>query len=107
MTIDGDLRFSATVKNTGGRPASEVVQLYVHQKTASVARPVKELKGFQRVFLAPGESKRVTFKLEPDDLKFHNAQMKEVFEPGEFEVWIAKDSASGKAVTFKVIPYRD
>jgi beta-glucosidase len=94
------LNVSAEVANTGHRDADEVVQLYIHQKVASVVRPVRELKGFRRVHIKAGARQTVTFPLTPEDLAFWNKHAQFVTEPGEFEVWIAPDSASGARGTF-------
>ena len=99
---DGTIRVSFDLKNTGRYEATEVTQLYVQDKVGSVVRPVKELKGFQRVTLAPGESKTVTFELPVSDLAFWNIDMEYVVEPGDFRLWIAGDSASGEPVDFIV-----
>ena len=71
---------------------TEVVQLYVHDQLSSVTRPVKELKGFQKVSLKPGESRVVRFTVGEDELKFVNAELREVVEPGRFDVQIGLDS---------------
>jgi beta-glucosidase len=86
---------SAQVANTGPHDADEIVQLYVHQETASVARPVRELKGFRRIHLKPGERATVSFTLSRDDLAFYNQQLHRVTEPGKIHVWIAPDSSRG------------
>ena len=99
---DGTIRVSFDLKNTGRYEATEVAQLYVQDKVGSVVRPVKELKGFQRVTLAPGESKNVTFELPVGELAFWNIDMEYVVEPGDFRLWIAGDSASGEPVDFVV-----
>jgi beta-glucosidase len=85
------------------REGTEVVQLYVQDKVGSVVRPVKELKGFQRVTLAPGETMTVTFELPVSDLAFWNIDMEYVVEKGDFNLWVAGDSASGEPVSFEVI----
>jgi beta-glucosidase len=81
------------VTNTGGRAGDEVVQLYVRDDVASVTRPVRELRGFQRVTLQPGDTRTVTFTLYPTDLAFHDRQMRRVVEPGSFTVWVGTSSA--------------
>ncbi|WP_418603685.1 beta-glucosidase BglX [Hwangdonia sp.] len=78
----------ATITNTGDYDGHEVVQLYVHDKVGSITRPVKELKGFEKIFLKKGESKTVSFDLSVEDLKFYNSEMKFTVEPGEFEIAI-------------------
>src|ERR1022692_1541146 len=89
------LAVSAEVRNTGNREGTETAQLYIRLRGTSVARPVRELKGFQRVHLAPGESRRLEFELGRDELAFWNADMKEAAEPGSLYVWVAPDSARG------------
>jgi beta-glucosidase len=103
VSANGDgLTVSAEVTNTGSRDADEVVQFYTHQKAASVARPVRELKGFRRIHLKAGEIATVTFTLSKEDLAFWNQQMKYVTEPGEFEARIAPDSVSGAPIGFSL-----
>jgi beta-glucosidase len=92
---DGTLSISADLTNRGKYGGLEVVQLYVHCVTASVAQPVRVLKGLRRVQLQPGETKSVTFVLTPADLAYHNQQMQLVAEPGSYQVWVAPDSAHG------------
>ena len=99
---DGMIQASVELKNTGNYKAAEVVQLYVRDLVGSVVRPVKELKGFQRVTLAPGESQTVKFELPVSDLAFWNIDMEYVVESGDFQLWIAGDSASGEPVGFSV-----
>jgi len=88
----GNIHISVTIKNIGTRPGDEVVQLYINDKVSSVTTYVKELRGFQRVRLQPGESKKVNFKLTPDDLKILNRSMEWVVEPGVFEVMVGSSS---------------
>jgi beta-glucosidase len=92
---EAELMASAEVRNTGAREGTETVQLYIRLRGTSVARPVRELKGFQRVQLMPGEKRRVEFKLGRDELAFWNIDMKDVVEPGSLHVWIAPDCARG------------
>ena len=99
---DGMIQASVELRNTGKYKATEVVQLYVRDLVGSVVRPVKELKGFQRVTLAPGEAQTVKFELPVSDLAFWNIDMEYVVEPGDFQLWIAGDSASGEPVGFTV-----
>ena len=91
----GVLKVSAEIRNRGRRAGDEVVQFYVHAVTASVAQPVRLLKGFRRIALQPGETQTVTFSLTPGDLVYHNQQMQLVAEPGRYQVWIAPDSVRG------------
>lgn len=89
---------SVTVTNTGGRDAVEVVQLYVRDPVASIARPVKELKGFSRVTLKAGESRQVTFDITEKDLSYYDAEGLLVFEPGVFSIMLGHDSSSLQSV---------
>lgn len=89
---------SVTVTNTGGRDAVEVVQLYVRDPVASIARPVKELKGFTRVTLKAGESRQVTFDITEKDLSYYDAEGRLVFEPGVFSIMLGHDSSSLQSV---------
>jgi beta-glucosidase len=84
----GTARVSCTVANAGRRAGAEVVQLYLHDRLATVVRPVIELKGFRKVFLGPGASKTVAFDLGPKELALLDQDMKETVEPGEFEVLV-------------------
>ena len=88
--------------NTGDYEATEVVQIYVRDLVGSVVRPVKELKGFMRVTLKPGETKHLMYDLPVSDLAFWNRDMEYVVEPGEFQLWVAGDSASGEPLSFEV-----
>ena len=97
------LKVSVSLKNTGKRTATEVAQLYVQDCVGSVVRPVKELKRFQRVELAPGDTKTVTFELPVEELAFWNIDMEYVVEPGDFRLWVAGDSDSGNPVNFVVL----
>jgi beta-glucosidase len=83
---------SVEVENTGRRAGDEVVQLYIRDLVATMTRPVKELKGFQRVTLQPGEKRRVEFVLGPEHLGFWNREMRYVVEPGEFQVMAGANS---------------
>jgi beta-glucosidase len=92
---------SATVTNTGDLAGEEVVQLYVHDRVASRVRPVRELKAFRKILLAPGASEEVSFELSRRDLAFTHRDGKTFeAEPGAFDVWIAGSSASGESATF-------
>ena len=99
---NGVLRVSFDLKNTGKREGTEVAQLYVQDRVGSVVRPVKELKRFERVTLAPGETRKVTFDLPVAEFAFWNIDMEYVVEPGDFRLWISGDSASGEPVEFVV-----
>jgi beta-glucosidase len=98
----GKLTVSADIENRGSREADEVAQLYIHQRAASVSRPVRELKGFRRVHLKPGKKATVEFPLTPDDLAFWNERNQFVTEAGMIDVWIAPDSAHGIKGEFRL-----
>ncbi|MEP6774982.1 MAG: glycoside hydrolase family 3 N-terminal domain-containing protein [Chloroflexota bacterium] len=92
---DGTLVVTATIKNTGSQAGAEIVQLYVRDLVASITRPVRELKGFRRVTLAPGEEQQLRFVLDVSELGFTGPDMRHVVEPGAFRVWIGPDSTQG------------
>lgn len=102
LNDQGSFTASATITNTGPRPAAEVVQLYIRQRGASVARPVRELKGFQKINLAPGESQTVTFTLSRTELAFWNIDLIHTVEPGELTVWVAPHSQGGQPATVSI-----
>ena len=102
MAKNGSVTATVTVTNTGKRDADEVVQLYVRDLLASIARPVKELKGFERIHLAAGESKTVTFTIGADQLSFYNADLKKVVEPGDFDIMVGHDSRNLKTARLTV-----
>lgn len=99
----GKLKVSIDVANTGNFDGEEVVQLYVKDVVGSVTRPVKELKGFNKILLKKGEKKTVEFDIAADDLRFYNIDMKFVAEPGDFEVTVGGDSASGLTGKFVLV----
>jgi beta-glucosidase len=102
---DGRLNVSVDVENTGRRAGDEVVQLYIRDTAASVTRSVKELKGFQRVTLRPGEKRRIEFTLAAEQLGFYNREMRFVVEPGEFKIMLATSSADERELVtnFEVV----
>ena len=102
MNINGEIMATVTVTNTGKYDGSEVVQLYIRDLIGSVTRPVKELKGFEKIFLKAGESKQVSFKLTADMLKFYNYNLDFVCEPGDFEVMIGGDSRDVNKALFSL-----
>lgn len=104
MASDGSIKASVNVKNTGSRDGDEIVQLYIHDQVAGISRPVKELKGFQRVHLSAGESREITFDITPDLLKYYNYNLDNVLEPGTFDLMIGPNSSSLKSVSFTVVP---
>ncbi|MCM8569017.1 beta-glucosidase BglX [Gramella jeungdoensis] len=99
LKADESLTASVTVTNTGKYKGEEVVQLYINDPVASVSRPVKELKGFEKIELQPGESKQVEFNISTEDLKFYNSALKYDWEPGDFNIYVGTNSSelqSGK-----------
>lgn len=94
---------SVDITNTGKYAGTEVVQLYIQDKVGSVTRPVKELKGFKRVDLQPGEKQTVTFSLPVSELAFWNIDMQKVVEPGDFTIWLGTNSQEGLSADFEVI----
>lgn len=100
LTDDGAITASVTVTNTGDRAGSEVVQFYTRDMLASIARPVKELKHFERVTLEPGESTTVSFRITPETLKFYNRDLDYVAEPGDFLVMAGPDSERTQSLPF-------
>ena len=102
MGTDGTVTATTTVTNTGDRDADEVVQLYIRDRFASIARPVKELKGFRRIHLAAGASEKVSFDITPDLLKFYNSSLQFVLEPGDFDIMIGADSQHLSSATLTV-----
>lgn len=103
MNINGEITATVTVTNTGKYDGSEVVQLYLRDLVGSVTRPVKELKGFEKIFLKAGESKEVSFKINSELLKFYNYNLDYVCEPGDFDVMIGGNSRDVKKATFKLL----
>ena len=101
--FDETLRVQVDVKNTGDRSGEEVVQLYVRDMVGSVTRPVKELKGFEKISLEPGETKSVTFELRAEDLAFYTRDMEYKAEPGEFKVFTGSSSENVQSASFKLI----
>jgi beta-glucosidase len=100
---NGKITASVNITNTGKRSGKETVQLYIRDMVGSITRPVKELKGFQQITLQPGETKNVSFTLSVDDLKFYNNDLKYVYEPGDFKVFIGTNSETVKEAGFKVL----
>jgi len=94
----------AEVKNSGSRPGDEVVQLYIRLQGTSTAQPVRALKGFQRISLAPGESRRVKFELQPEAFAIWNDHNEFAAEPAKVDVWISPDSAQGTPVQAEILP---
>lgn len=102
MSKSGKIMASVTVTNTGMLEGKEVVQLYIRDLVGSITRPVKELKGFQKINLKPGESKEVSFTITDEMLKFYNSDLKFVSEPGAFKVFIGGNSRDVKEASFQL-----
>jgi len=101
---DERVTVSVEVENIGSRAGDEVVQLYIRDVAASVTRPVRELKGFQRITLRPGERRRVAFTLGPEHLGFYDRRMRFVVEPGEFRIFVGTSSIGGLEASIEVVP---
>ncbi len=102
MTASSTIQASVTVTNTGNREGAEVVQFYIRDLVGSIARPVQELKGFERINLKPGESRTVTFTIDSELLKFYNKNLEYVCEPGEFEAMIGPNSRDVQRQLFRL-----
>jgi len=98
-----NLIVSVDVKNTGEREGKEVVQLYVRDLIGSVTRPIKELKGFEKIYIKPSETKTVKFKISPDKLAFYDINMNFIVEPGKFKVFVGGSSVDVLEADFEVI----
>lgn len=103
VTADGVLKVRVTVENSGKVAGTEVVQLYVGRKSASVTRPMKELKGFRRVTLAPAEKRTVEFELPVSELAFCGADMRVAVEPGAYTLMVGTDSRDGLKSRFSIV----
>lgn len=103
MKADEKLTATVTVSNTGDYDGEEVIQLYIRDLVGSVTRPVKELKGFQKIFLKRGESQDVVFEIGVEDLKFYNNALEFVAEPGDFKLFIGTNSEDVKEVEFSLL----
>ncbi|MEJ2007195.1 MAG: beta-glucosidase BglX [Acidobacteriota bacterium] len=102
MSRDGSIEVSATLTNTGHRAGDEVAQLYIHQRVATLSQPVRELKGFERITLQPGQSRVVQFALKATQLGFWDDSSDFRIEPGTFDLWVGDSSAGGLHTTFLV-----
>lgn len=103
MDQNGSIKASVTVTNTGSVAGKEVIQMYIRDLVGSSTRPVRELKGFEKILLQPGESRTVEFTVDVEMLKFYNADMQYVAEPGTFRVFIGPDSTTDNAAEFELI----
>lgn len=102
LSQNGNLEVKVSIKNTGKREESEVVQLYIQDLVGSISRPVKELKGFQKISLMPGESREVTFSIDEELLKFYNADLEWGSEPGKFNIFIGPNSRDIQTLSFEL-----
>jgi beta-glucosidase len=102
LSANGELTAKVVVKNTGKYDGEEVVQMYVCDLVGSVTRPVKELKGFEKVMIKAGESKEITFKITPDMLAFHRIDMTYGTAPGDYKLFIGGNSRDVKETGFKI-----
>src|SRR5690606_7264278 len=100
LTSGDKITASISVTNTGNYDGEEIVQLYIRDLVGSVTRPVKELKGFQKIFLKKGESRDVRFEISVEDLKFYNNELEFVAEPGDFKLFIGTNSSDAKEAEF-------
>ncbi|KIA98413.1 beta-D-glucoside glucohydrolase [Flavobacterium sp. KMS] len=103
MNFTGKLNVTVDVTNTGNYDGKEVVQLYIRDLVGSVTRPVRELKGFQKIDLKKGEKRTVNFEITVEDLKFYNSDLKFIAEPGQFDIFVGTDSNAEKKVSFELI----
>lgn len=102
LSPSGKITASVNITNTGTRSGKETVQMYIRDMVGSIVRPVKELKGFKQIDLNPGETQKVSFTISVDALKFYNADLKYVYEPGAFKVFIGTNSSEVKEADFNV-----
>jgi beta-glucosidase len=103
MKSNGTVTVSVTIKNTGNRKGAEVVQLYIRDEYASVPRPVKELKGFKKIWLDVGQTQKITFSITPEALSFYDVNMKWIIEPGDFEIMVGTASDKTESIKLNVI----
>jgi beta-glucosidase len=107
LQVGEELRVSAEVINSGDVAGEEIVQLYVRDLVGRITRPVRELKGFKRISLQPGERQRVAFTLTESDLGFYDDEANFITEPGQFQVWIGADSQAELGAGFELLPRQD
>jgi beta-glucosidase len=102
LTAAKAITASVTLTNTGNYDGEEVVQLYIKDEVGSITRPLKELKGFQKIFLKKGESKTITFSIDEKTLRFYNADLKHISEKGSFQLYIGSNAAVENGVSFQL-----
>ena len=100
ISKDQSIKVTVDIENTGKRSGEEVVQLYVQDVVGSITRPVKELKGFERIALQPGEKRTISFEIKLEDLKYYNSELIYDVEKGDFNVWIGKNASEGLKASF-------
>jgi len=98
--VTGSIRAKVTITNAGNYAGEEVVQLYIQDVAASLVRPVRELKGFQKIRLAPGETKEIEFVITEKELAFYQEDLRFMAEPGQFRVFIGGSSAAEEGISF-------
>ncbi len=103
IKADESIEIYIDLTNTGERRGAETAQLYIRDRFGSITRPVRELKGFKKIWLDPGQTETLTFTLHADDLAFYNAENKRVVEPGDFDLWVGGDSRADRHAHFKII----
>ena len=100
IAFNESITISATIKNNGKKPGSDIAQLYIQDVVGSITRPIKELKGFEKIYLNPGEEKEIQFIIYSENLEFANHQLIKAAEEGDFNAWIGPHSASGLKASF-------
>jgi beta-glucosidase len=103
MKTNGNITVTVNVKNTGTKRGAEVVQMYIRDDYSSVTRPVKELKGFKKIWLDPGQSQQVSFSITPELLSFYDKNMRWVIEPGDFTIMIGGSSDKTQDLELTVV----
>jgi len=105
MSASGATEVSVDVTNTGSSAGDAVAQIYIHQRYGSASRPVRQLKGFERISLKPGETRTLTFPLGKDELQYWNPQTRQwIVEPSDFDVWAGEDSTATLHTQLTVAP---
>ena len=102
MVVDGEIEVSVDVSNTGNYDGYEVVQVYIHDKVASITRPIRQLKNFRKVMIPKGSSQTVTFTLSAEDLRFYGPAMELIVEAGEIDVYVGGSSTTKNKVSFTI-----
>jgi beta-glucosidase len=103
MRARGLVTVSVDVKNTGNRKGAEVVQLYIRDDYSSITRPVKELKGFKKIWLDPGQSQTVSFTINQESLSFYDKDMKWIIEPGDFTIMVGTSSDKTQEIKLSIV----